>query len=327
MSNKLNTDIDIGICIDDWKNYINNKKQYIIDQIDNSNNLDNSSENSKFIEILKSIINCKIFNVTTFSFLAINLLVNALFIDSEIIKTIIKDNNSLCIDIYSSSIQETNLKNIINIIIDFVVHIEISLNYHCILIIHFLNKVKSIPDEKPDVFNIFNKIDNDISQSIKSSTIILLFLKFVRKISGCNHNDSRNNILDNIIKFIKNNTNNTCNANNIKRVSTLNLKTKMYLDTFMININNYFMKSKEKGNNVYNNNIYSICTEYIISIVELLYSEFANLFDILEVCIIENYKYKKIDFTEEKNKELDIIRVQIKKLIFDEINKCKEIFK
>jgi hypothetical protein len=208
--------------------------------------------------------------------------------------------------------------------------IEISLNYHCILIIHFLNKVnKYLPDENPKVFSIFNKIDNDISQSIKSSTIILLFLKFVRKIAGCNHNDSRNNILDNIINFIKNNTtnntNNICNINkinNIKKVSTLNLKTKMYLDTFMININNYFMKSKDKDNN-----IYSICTEYIISIVELLYSEFTHLFNILEVCIMENYKYKKIDFTEERKKELGIIRVQIKQLIFDEINKCKEIFK
>ena len=96
----------------------------------------------------------------------------------------------------------------------------------------------------------------------------------------------------------------------------------MYLDTFMININNYFMKSKDR-----NNNIYSICTEYIISIVELLYNEFTYLFDILEVCIIENYKYKKINFTEERKKELDIIKVQIKQLIFDEINKCKEIFK
>ena len=183
MSDKL------GICIDDWQNHINDKKQTIIEQIDNSNNLDNSSENRKFIEILKSIINCKIFNVSTFSFLAINLLVTSLFIDSKIIINILKDKNSLDIHINSSSHPETNLINIINIIIDFVVHIEISLNYHCILIIHFLNKVKYTSNENQNenqnenlkVFSIFNKIDNDISQSIKSSTIILLFLKFVRK--------------------------------------------------------------------------------------------------------------------------------------------------
>jgi hypothetical protein len=89
----------------------------------------------------------------------------------------------------------------------------------------------------------------------------------------------------------------------------------------MININNYFL------NIIDNINIYSICIEYIISIVELLYNEFNYLFDILEICIISNLKYKNINFTEDKKQELDNIKNEIKKSINNEITICKELFK
>ena len=320
MSDKIEK-LDIHI----WQNHIDAKKKYIIEQIDNSHNLDKSSSNKKFIEILKNIINCKIFNVSQFAFLAIKLLVDSCFINSQIVLDILKDNDNEDNEDNEDNIEnsQTNLNNILKIIIDFVIQIEISLNYHCILIIHFLNKVNK-NELQPNVFNFFNKLDNDISESIKSSTIILLFLKFVRKLVCYTQTYNKTNtMLDTI------NSNST--QFNIKRLSLLSKNIKMYLDTFMININNYFYNNTNTNintnTNTNNKNIYSICIDYIISIVEDLYNEFNYLFNILEACIIANYKINNIEFTEDKKKELENIKGEINILILIEINKCKELFK
>ena len=323
---------------EEWQKYIDYKKTQILEQIDNTNNLDNSQNNKSFIEILKSIINFKIFNVSKFTFLALKLLETSHFIDSNIIINIIK--NTVLIQpiqpippILSippiQPIHQTNIINIIKIIIDLVVQVEISLNYHCILIIHFINKVKLKHKSihlQPKIFNIFNKIDNDISQLIKPSTIILLFLKFVKKLGGIQVTNNTNNMLDNIVNFINNNSSIACTKFNIQKSSEINLKMKMYLDTFMININKYFINNS-LDNHSLENNIYLICIEYIISIVELLYNNFNYLFNVLELCIIANYNYKKIDFTEDKKQDLEEIKNNIRILINDEINICKNLFK
>ena len=329
--------------INEWQKHIDYKKQNIIEQIDNSIILDNSIENKKFTEILKTIINLKIFNVSQFTFLAIKLLVNSLFIDYNIILDIIKN------DTLSQNNSDNNLKNILILIIDFVVQLEISLNYNCILITHFLNKIDKIQNnnnnnnklynERPEIFKSFTKIDNDISKCIsKQSTVILLFLKFVSKIAVYkNYKTLMNTIInfndddkddkddkDNSITKIQN------NRNNRNKTKILSSKLKMYLDTFMININNYFLNNIDNIDNIDNSkntNIYLICIEYIISIVEILYNEFNYLFDILETCIISNLKYKNINFTEDRKKELDNIKNEIKKSINNEINRCKELFK
>jgi hypothetical protein len=332
--------------INDWQKHIDYKKKNIIEQIDNSIILDNSIENKKFTEILKTIINLKIFNVSQFTFLAIKLLVKSLFIDSEIILDII--NNDSLSQNNSNTNPDTNLKNILILIIDFVVQIEISLNYNCILITHFLNKIDKIDNknvvlnDQPNFFSSFSKfskIDNDISNCIsKQSTVILLFLKFISKI-GVYKNDKT--LINTIINFNDddkddkddkdNSITKTQNNRNYRNKSKiLSSKLKMYLDTFMININNYFLNNMDNMDNMDNSRnttIYSICIEYIISIVEILYNEFNYLFDILETCIISNLKYKNINFTEDRKKELDNIKNEIKKSINNEINRCKELFK
>jgi len=326
MCDNLNT-----LNLNEWQKYIDNKKNNILDQIDKSNMLDNSIENKKFIEILKSIINCKIFNVSQFTFLSIKLLITYGFIDPQILLDILNNNINVnnSDNINNNNNPEPNLKNILKIIIEFIVKIEISLNYNCILIIHFLNKINNgtnnNKNETPDVFNIFSKIDNDITNSIKSSTIILLFLKFIIKLEKYENINKNQHIINNIIKFNDNNNTNNSITNinyNVKKSTILTLKIKMYLDTFMSNINNYFLNTNKT-----NTNIYSICIEYIICIVETLYNEFNYLFDILELCIILNFKNNNINFTDNKKKELENIKNEIKHLINNEINICKELFK
>ena len=139
-----------NITIDEWQEYIDYKKQLIIENINNTDDLDISKDNIKFITILKSIINLKIFNISKFSYSAINLLIISSFINPIILYNIIKQDETITnsedtesnLDTNTNTNTNTTLTNILKIIIDFVVQIEISLNYHCILIIHFINKLQ-----------------------------------------------------------------------------------------------------------------------------------------------------------------------------------------
>jgi hypothetical protein len=98
------------------------------------------------------------------------------------------------------------LKYIISIIIDFVVKTELSLNIQCLLMTHFIDKIHTkntkntkntktseskenidaIDDthstpNKSLIFKVFSNINTNIITNIKSSTLILLFLKLVSK--------------------------------------------------------------------------------------------------------------------------------------------------
>ena len=330
-----------NITIDEWQEYIYYKKQLIIENINSLDDLDNSKDNIKFITILKSIINLKIFNISKFSYSAINLLIISSFINPIILYNIIKQDETITnsVEEYTESNLDTNtntntnttLTNILKIIIDFVVQIEISLNYHCILIIHFINKsqqqvhTQSQPQSQPQVFNSFSKIDKTITESIKPSTLILLFIKFLQKIGG----GQKNNIFNKLLLFEKTNKSVITTKQNIKELLKTNTNMKASLDTFIININKYFINTPkiiDTPDTILNNNIYSICTNYIISIVELFYNNFNILFSILEHYILLNMNDKLLEY-ENKKQELETIKISIKQLINDEIKLCKEVFR
>lgn len=340
-----------NITIDEWQQYIDYKKKLIIENINNTDDLDNSKDNIKFITILKSIINLKIFNISKFSYSAINLLIISSFINPVILYNIIKDDkitknfegtyteSNLDTNINTNINTNTTLTNILKIIIDFLVQIEISLNYHCILIIHFINKLQQQVHTQqqlqqqphPQVFNSFSKIDKTITESIKPSTLILLFIKFLQKLGG----GQKYNIFNKLLLFEKTNKSVITKKQNIKELLQTNTNMKASLDTFIININKYFINTSKKidtPDTILNNNIYSICTNYIISIVELFYNNFNILFSILEHYILLNITETMKDTNnlleyENKKQELETIKISIKQLINDEIKLCKEVFR
>ena len=335
----MQNNIDI-INIIEWQNYIDYKKKVIIENINNTIDLDNSEDNIKFINILKSIINIKIFNVSKFSFLALNLLFTASFINPIILLDIINQDYSYSFTNIKNNIKNenenenenntnyNNIKNILIIIIDFVVQIEISLNYNCILLSHFINKANfdSLQNEKVfNVFNVFNDINKNINESINPSTLILLFLKFLQKILG----NLKTNIFDKILNIEKENKSNVIIKSNVRsnvnNILKTNINMKLILDTFMLKMNkslliiaNNNIDNKQLDNKtIVNENIYLICSKYIISIVELFYNNFNYLFNILE-SFLNLQEAKKDDFNK--------IKLEIQQLINDEINLCKELF-
>jgi len=247
-----------------------------------------------------------------------------------------KENNKEIIKIDSYK-YINSLKIIINIIIDFVVKTEVYLNITCLLMVHFIDKINNKHNytntdvdnkntkhnndynlnnsiNKPKLFNLFTRTHKQITTHIKSSTLILIFLKFSKKLD----NDKfTNDILINYINDDKDNINNSYQKYmNYKKDN--NKKTKDYLDTFMIQITTYLEDT------IYVNtpNVYSICSNYIINNIELIFNNFEYIYSILET-----YLLTSVTINKEKEKKLFNLKTVIKNLCNLEFDNVKKLFK
>jgi len=346
---------------DDWNDYIYKKKQDLINEIEKNNILDNSKSTLIFNDILKDVIKINIFNISYISFMLLKFM-ESTFIPSYLLLNIINiysDGKMYDIIVKNkieiSKINEYNKKNnkeiikidsykyinilklIINIIIDFVVKSEVCLNINCLLMVHFIDKINNKHNytntdrdnentkhnndynlnnsiNKPKLFNLFTRTHKQITTHIKSSTLILIFLKFIKKID----NDKfTNDILINYINDNKYNMNNSYKTymNNKK---DNNKKTKEYLDIFMIEITKYLEDT------IYINtpNVYSICSNYIINNIELMFNNFEYIYSILET-----YLLTSVTINKEKEKKLFHLKTVIKNLCNLEFDNVKKLFK
>jgi len=349
------------LTIDDWNNYIYKKKQDLINDIEKNNILDNSKSTLIFNDILQDVIKINIFNISYIAFMLLKFMEKT-FIPSYILLNVInvysngkmydiivknkienskinkynKENNKEIIKIDSYK-YINSLKIIINIIIDFVVKTEVYLNITCLLMVHFIDKINNKHNytntdrdnentkhnndynlnnsiNKPKLFNLFIRTYKQITTHIKSSTLILIFLKFIKKIDN---NKFTNDILINYINDDKDSINNSYKTymNNKK---DNNKKTKEYLDIFMIEITKYLEDT------IYINtpNVYSICSNYIINNIELMFNNFENIYSILET-----YLLTSVTINKEKEKKLFHLKTVIKNLCNLEFDNVKKLFK
>lgn len=81
------------LTLDKWQSHIDKKKLELLTYIASSNYLENTSENIKFIYIIKELVNCNLFNISTIAFYVLKLLENA-FIDSDILYASASDINT-----------------------------------------------------------------------------------------------------------------------------------------------------------------------------------------------------------------------------------------
>ena len=70
--------------INDWNNFIYNKKLILINEIEKNNTLDKSLDSIKFNDILKDLAKSNIFNISYIAFMTLKFLETS-FIPSEII--------------------------------------------------------------------------------------------------------------------------------------------------------------------------------------------------------------------------------------------------
>ena len=308
-----------------WQSYIDKQKLNIITNISSSNYLENTTDNLQFISIIKALVNCNLFNVSNIAFSLLKLLENT-YIDSNILCKSISINKR---ELNNNNIYLDTLKKYLNLIIDNVVYIELSLNIHFIIIINYLQKLHKPKDNTsiiittPQAFHIFEKINNDATNAIKPSSLILLFLKLIRKL-GKFHMNSLENNSNNIMK------NNTIYKNNkyTKNTKETSNNLKHTLDKFIVNINNFYESKDYKDIvlecpldttlRVSQSLITSICQNHIAFIVKILFNEINTLFDIL---IIHLKTSETI--TEEKQLNLENIKNNISNMITDDIEKIK----
>jgi len=341
-TNKIKNSLDIN----DWNYYIYTKKLKLLNDIDTSNILDSSEDSIKFNTILKDILKINIVNISYIAFMILKFLETS-FIPSEILLNVI--------DIYSDeemwkyliiNTQNININNkidthkynktlkfIINYIIECIIKIEVSINIQCFLITNLINKINykntnynitKVDIFKPKLYNIFNKSNKYINNTIKSSTLILLLFKFINKLNNNdNYNDNDNgnnndnvNDNDNEIINLMNIHNNTNLLNYINKKKDINKKTNMYLDKFILEITNYF----DVNNNMYPD-IYMICNKYILNNIELMFNNFENIFIILETHLL-----KSININKTKMKNLVYLKIVLKNLSDIEFDKIKQLF-
>ena len=322
------------LTLENWQSHIDKKKLELLTHVASSNYLENTSENLQFISIIKELVNCNLFNISNIAFYILKLLENT-FIDSDILYEAVSDTNTQNKDVKHTSTSDEyldTLKKYVHLIIDNVVHIELSLNIHFIIIINNLQKLQT-PKHNiknitiiPKVFYTFEKINNDIVNTIKPSSHILLFLKLIRKLGkfhilSLNNNGITQNKDTKYTNYIKNN----------KESSN---KIKCTLDNFIININNFYESKDYKDmiieypldtslnslnvTHSINNNVTSICQNYIVFIVKILFTEFNNLFDLLDT-----HLKSSDNITEEKIQNILIIKTTLSNMINIEIENIK----
>ena len=321
-----------------WQFHIDKKKLELLTHIASSNYLENTSENIQFISIIKELINCNLFNISNIAFYVLKLLENTV-IDSDILyEAVSADISKITTETttkYTSKHDEylDTLNKYLRVLIDNVIHIELSLNIHFIIIINNLQKLNKTKEnihnitKTPKVFHTFENINNDIINTIKPSSHILLFLKLIRKLGKFHMISLDNNDITQNNKDKKTNKYN----NYIKNNKESSNKIKCTLDNFIININNFY-ESKDYKDMIIecpidttlnvahsvNINVTSICQNYIALIVKSLFTEFNSLFELLAI----HLKSSK-NITEDKLQNIQDIKQTLSNMINIEIEKIK----
>ena len=339
--------------ITDWNNYIYKQKINLIDEIDKSNILEKCNDNLTFNTILKSILRMNIFNISYIAFMTLKFLETS-FIPSEILLNVLniytdeQMYNALLINTNTNTASSTSstpnsnkqyetynyiktLKFIIQMLIDFIVKIEVLLHIQCLLITNFIDKINDkqtilkykIDTFKPKIFKLFHKSNKDMCNNVKSSTLILLFFKLINKLNTSTYDT--NDIMNYLQETNDTETNKTNHfLNYIKHKKEINKKTNIYLDKFILEITYYFdvdtSKDTSKNNFMYPD-IYTICSKYILNTIELIFNHFENLFTILETHLL-----KSISINELKRKKLSYLRNVIKNLADNEFDTIKKLF-
>jgi hypothetical protein len=124
-------------------------------------------------------------------------------------------------------------------------------------------------------------------------------------------------------KIIKNENKSYINnkfKNYINNKKEINKKTRLYLDAFILDITRYFglNKNNDKNKTTYQN-IYLICSKYILNNTELVFNNYENLFTILEAQLLKNININE-------HQKLYYLRNVIKNVINIEIDNIKKLF-
>lgn len=292
---------------EEWDNYITERKELLIKELEDKSYLAKVEDNIKFMKIMKNITNTNILNLTYIGFLFVKFLENS-YVDEYIILNSIE---LYSIEKYFIQFKENdnfinNLKCLINTIPDLIIKFEFSFNLHFLILLYFLKQMKNcenygennnniihtqIPNKH--ISNLFNIIDN-LKRHIEESSIILLLFKLIRNIANVQTIDITNEFVFQNKGYL-----NKCKKNLEEQENIL--------DDFIVNIQS--------------ENIYEVCNKYVLDMVRIIFQEMQNIFQ----CVIEyllksehmnDIKKNNLTYLEKvMNNFLEMEKINIEKII------------
>lgn len=269
----------VKILYDHWDNYIQNHKIDILEGLSINNLLSTTSDGINFLNIIAKICQFRLFDLSRISYLAF------IFLDKYIESNWdnIINNNSVNNSVNNNGVTKKAtvidfLDGLLQLIINTVILIELTLNFHFLLLVMNLNledDQKSIPENFKKDLQILKYIllAKELKQNVKSSTLVLFMMKIIKSINSnidilCKLDIKLVNQLLPIIKLVQKGTIEPCNQ---------------YLDNFIISLASGNSSGLPYNDKSVTYAIINICNELIISSVKTFY----NLFDVVYLELVK----------------------------------------
>jgi hypothetical protein len=261
-----------NITFEEWDEYLNSLKNEMLESLRMDKVMTLSHEGNIFVNLIKKINDIRLFDLSRISYLAF------LFLDKYI------EKNLFCLIYFRNTTGNTTgntitteLDIILDYIIKIIIYIELSLNYHFLLLLNHLARYNNAGNStwilaNRDIKIIrFNKSMVDFHNDIKPASLLLYLMKLIKTISFMINSISvcNDSSLINLITIVRNSLNTVNN----------------HLDEFIISI--YSGVSGVSGNPEIDK--YDICIKFINMIIETFYNMFNTIYQEIVKILIKTY--------------------------------------
>jgi hypothetical protein len=315
-----------------WYDIFNIKKVKLINTYESEILLKNTNEHKYFLSLIKHLLNTNIIDLNRISYLILNFL--SPYIDPHLQYILMNDKDILFDDIDLNNLYlpptDTTIINIIEYFINFIIHLEVSLNLHIFILYSYIHnyfiKYDIIIENKPNFMFKLDSILKNINNSLTKSTSILLLMNMFNNLMNKLFDNTKYN--ETIISEVRNSKIRLRNYSSINNIQ---------LDKFIISIINYFKNSTaapqcEQGSNTENSehndfnssiaqnsstqisstqiSLWSICKEYLLSLVENGIENIVICLDILIKYLIKENPKRENKLNQTKNTIINFLHME-----------------
>jgi hypothetical protein len=278
------SNIDEFLFYNSWQKYIDIKKKHFIDNTQTKNIFNKSPDNEKFKTILQNIMNINLFDLSRILYIGVSFLDK--FIKLNIFNILNKYTNcygDFDISLATYTKHDIIIEKYLEILTDFTLQIEFTLNYHFLLLIYHLKKYTkhnkyNINKLQSSITYKYYRIVTELESNVQISSLLLLFLQVIVNTSNTFENYYSSNSEDDTIE----------NYNYIKTQFDLSKeqnKINQLLDNFIISI----IDSNDLS-------LFDSCINYIIDLMVICYKKFEKVFEIFINNILKK-KFPDTNFT------------------------------
>jgi hypothetical protein len=278
------SNIDEFLFYNSWQKYIDIKKKHFIDNTQTKNIFNKSPDNEKFKTILQNIMNINLFDLSRILYIGVSFLDK--FIKLNIFNILNKYTNcygDFDISLATYTKHDIIIEKYLEILTDFTLQIEFTLNYHFLLLIYHLKKYTkhnkyNINKLQSSITYKYYRIVTELESNVQISSLLLLFLQVIVNTSNTFENYYSSNSEDDTIE----------NYNYIKTQFDLSKeqnKINQLLDNFIISI----IDSNDLS-------LFDSCINYIIDLMVICYKKFEKVFDLFINNILKK-KFPDTNFT------------------------------